>query len=567
MKSSILLMGMIAALLSPVRANNKIVTDFTEEQNKALKWRIVNDGVMGGLSRGKVLFSDKGSMLFSGTLSLENNGGFSSVRSDDLDLDLADYEGLAIRVRGDGRTYQLRLSTDESYRSGEVGFKAEFPTTKGKWRQVRVPFRDLVGSWRGRLLKDLKFDPAKIKRVTLLLGDKRPGPFKLEVDWIRAYGLDSFAASDNKLGDLVETALSDGRFETLATALTKAELVEDLKGEGPLTVFAPTDAAFAKLPKETLAGLLEPGSRDELKAVLGYHVVPGQVSLSAALAAGGAETLQGERVNVRFTNARVLVNDAELINADIKCLNGVIHVVESVLLPPKPQRDSILDVARRAGDFGSLLAAIEAAGLSSVLEGEGPFTVFAPNDVAVDNFSQDTAALLSSENRDLLKSVLTYHVVGGNISAGDALNAGNLKTVNGQTLSVTFRDGQLLVNDSAVRATDLSAANGTIHVIDGVLMPDIADKPDKKTTPESAAQRILSAIDKGVPLYNRGQPAACAEVYADCVQDLSGDETMELDFRKNLTSVLEKAKITRSADSRAWLLRRTLDGALVRLGR
>ena len=202
-----------------------------------------------------------------------------------------------------------------------------------------------------------------------------------------------------------------------------------------------------------------------------------------------------------------------------------------------------------------------------MLEGEGPFTVFAPNDVAVDNLSQDTVALLSSENRDLLKSILTYHVVGGNISAGDALNAGNLKTVNGQTLSVTFRDGQLLVNDSAVRTTDLSAANGIIHVIDGVLMPDIADKPDKKTTPESAAQRILSAIDKGVPLYNRGQPAACAEVYADCVQDLSGDETMELDFRKNLTSVLEKAKVTRSADSRAWLLRRTLDGALVRLGR
>ena len=172
----------------PANWRGQPVTEFEALENSAFGWTIVNDGVMGGLSQGKLDFTGAGTMKFSGNLSLENNGGFSSLRSQDVELDLSDDLGLLMLVKGDGRTYQARLSTDEKYRGSEMSFSAEFKTTKGKWQQVKIPFSDFKGGWRGRELPDRVFDPAKIQRVGILLGDKKPGPFELEIDWIRTYG-------------------------------------------------------------------------------------------------------------------------------------------------------------------------------------------------------------------------------------------------------------------------------------------------------------------------------------------------------------------------------------------
>ncbi|MEZ5330268.1 MAG: CIA30 family protein [Verrucomicrobiales bacterium] len=163
------------------------VTDFSVTENQAFGWRIVDDGVMGGLSKGKVLMTEEGIMRFNGTLSLENNGGFSSVRTDKVALDLSASDGLMIRVKGDGRTYQLRLATDARYRSMEVSFKADFSTAEGQWQEIKIPFSAFTGSFRGIELPDEKLDPKKIERLSVLLGDKKPGPFALEMDWIRAY--------------------------------------------------------------------------------------------------------------------------------------------------------------------------------------------------------------------------------------------------------------------------------------------------------------------------------------------------------------------------------------------
>ena len=164
------------------------MTEFDESSNRDVEWRVVNDGVMGGLSKGKLKMTDDGIMRFSGNLSLENNGGFSSIRSNRVSLDLSQADGLLLRVKGDGRIYQVRLSTKETYRGMEMSFMAEFPTVEGEWVEVRVPFSELKGTWRGRSLPDKKFNPSEVTRLGILLADKKAGKFGLEVDYIRTYG-------------------------------------------------------------------------------------------------------------------------------------------------------------------------------------------------------------------------------------------------------------------------------------------------------------------------------------------------------------------------------------------
>jgi uncharacterized surface protein with fasciclin (FAS1) repeats len=132
--------------------------------------------------------------------------------------------------------------------------------------------------------------------------------------------------------DLVETAVAAGQFTTLVAAVQAAGLVETLQGEGPFTVFAPTDAAFAKLPAGALEGLL--ANPDQLRAVLLYHVVPGRVTAAQVTRLESATTAQGSAVPVRVGDGRVSVGGAEVVQADVQASNGVIHVIDTVLLPP-----------------------------------------------------------------------------------------------------------------------------------------------------------------------------------------------------------------------------------------
>lgn len=166
-------------------ARGQSITEF--DGKDGMEWQVVNDGVMGGLSEGKLTLNPSGTMKFSGMLSLENNGGFSTFRSGDLKLDLSGDLGLLLRVKGDGRTYQARLATDALFRGMEVSFAADFATQKGEWIEVKVPFADFKGSFRGLDLPKEKLDPAKVRRVSILLGDKKQGPFELEIDSIHTY--------------------------------------------------------------------------------------------------------------------------------------------------------------------------------------------------------------------------------------------------------------------------------------------------------------------------------------------------------------------------------------------
>ncbi len=134
--------------------------------------------------------------------------------------------------------------------------------------------------------------------------------------------------------DIVDTAIAAGQFETLAAALDGAGLVATLKGQGPFTVFAPTDAAFAKLPAGTVDDLLRPENKAKLAAILTYHVVPGRVTAADAVRLKEAKTVNGETVDVKAEGGNVMINDAKVTAADVAASNGVIHVIDTVILPP-----------------------------------------------------------------------------------------------------------------------------------------------------------------------------------------------------------------------------------------
>jgi uncharacterized surface protein with fasciclin (FAS1) repeats len=133
--------------------------------------------------------------------------------------------------------------------------------------------------------------------------------------------------------DIVDTAVAAGQFKTLAAALQAADLVDTLKGEGPFTVFAPTDKAFAKLPEGTVQGLLKPESKGALTGILAYHVVAGSVEAADVVKLSNATTLNGQRVDIAVKDGGVMIDAAKVVVTDIKCSNGVIHVIDTVIMP------------------------------------------------------------------------------------------------------------------------------------------------------------------------------------------------------------------------------------------
>jgi transforming growth factor-beta-induced protein len=291
----------------------------------------------------------------------------------------------------------------------------------------------------------------------------------------------SMSAQPAQSGTIVDVAAGNPDFSTLVKAVKAAGLAETLSGKGPFTVFAPTNEAFAALPKGTLETLLKPENRDLLQKVLTYHVVPGDL-MAKDLQSGKVATVEGSSVAVKVENQKVGVNNANVVKADVGANNGVIHVIDKVLLPPglmpstpvttKPtQSGTIVDVAASNPDFSTLVTAVKAAGLAETLSGKGPFTVFAPTNEAFAALPKGTVEkLLKPENRDALRKVLTYHVVPGDLMAKD-LRSGKVATVEGSSVAVKVGSQGVSVNSSKVVKADVDAKNGVIHVIDHVLLP------------------------------------------------------------------------------------------------
>ena len=269
---------------------------------------------------------------------------------------------------------------------------------------------------------------------------------------------------------IVETAVAAGNFKTLVAAVQAAGLVDTLNGKGPFTVFAPTDAAFAKLPAGTLEMLLKPENKAKLAAILTYHVVPGAVKAADVVKLKYAGTVNGQRVDIKVDGAKVTVDGAAVTATDIACSNGVIHVIDAVILPVD---GTVVDVAVKNGSFNTLVAAIKAAGLVETLSGKGPFTILAPTDAAFAKLPAGTLEmLLKPENKKQLVEILTFHVVPGVAAYSDAVvKMTEVPTVLGSPVAVKVVGGKVMLNGATVVAVDVEATNGVIHVIDTVLMP------------------------------------------------------------------------------------------------
>jgi uncharacterized surface protein with fasciclin (FAS1) repeats len=184
--------------------------------------------------------------------------------------------------------------------------------------------------------------------------------------------------------------------------------------------------------------------------------------------------VNGAAVDFTFSRKGFFVNDSRIVRPNVRASNGIIHVIDSVLLPPAPAQEpqDIVSIALADDRFETLVAALKAADLVSVLQGEGPFTVFAPTDDAFAKLGADTIQALLAD-KDKLSSILLYHVVAG--AAVDAVTASQLSeaaTANGQNVKISFEKGMLKINDSLVTIKDIKASNGIIHVIDTVLIPE-----------------------------------------------------------------------------------------------
>jgi uncharacterized surface protein with fasciclin (FAS1) repeats len=262
--------------------------------------------------------------------------------------------------------------------------------------------------------------------------------------------------------DIVQTVLSNDDFSTLATAVTAADLVEALRADGPLTVFAPTNAAFDALPEGTLDALL--ADVVALTEVLTYHVVDGQVNAADLEGVTYSLTLAGYPVLFDLSQG-AMVNSSNITVTDIATRNGVIHVIDAVLLPPE---GDIVETAI-AAEFNTLATALTTAELVDDLQGEGPFTVFAPTDAAFAALPAGTLDALLADP-PALAEVLLYHVVSGWNFSGDLMNGDVPTLLQDQSVTIAVGEG-VTVNGTNVTTADIITKNGVIHVIDAVLIP------------------------------------------------------------------------------------------------
>ncbi len=312
---------------------------------------------------------------------------------------------------------------------------------------------------------------------------------------------------------VLDLAIEAGQFSTLIAAIDAAGLSETLEGEGPFTVLAPTDAAF-EAAFEALGITAEELLADTatLTSILTYHVLGQEADsqLVATLDGSSVETLNGQSVDIAVVDGQIMINQATVVSADLAADNGIVHVIDAVLLPPdiaaalgvaaaddmeeattttteatttttEAMEPTIAElvVEAAAGDpaeFTVQLAALETAGLVDALNGPGPFTVFAPTDAAfgalLEALGVTAEELLANPD---LGNILLYHVVSGEFMAADVIDIApaDVPTLyEGNDISIAIVDGNVVINEVATVVTaDVMASNGVVHVIDAVLVP------------------------------------------------------------------------------------------------
>ena len=340
--------------------------------------------------------------------------------------------------------------------------------------------------------------------TTEMAEEMADGPFGPACDAVPTEGEGSFAGMTN---DTAATAASNNPLlSTLVTAVTKAGLADTLNSDGPFTIFAPTNDAFAAIPAADLDAVL--ADQELLTSILTYHVVAGESLDAAALgAAGSAETVNG--ATLEFGADGTTVNGVDVLCSNVVTANATVHIIGEVLMPAADNTgdmeegdmeegammptgplcaavpadgegsfagmtdDTAATAASNNPVLSTLVTAVQAAGLVDTLNSDGPFTIFAPANPAFDALPAGTLDAVLADP-DLLTSILTLHVVAGEqLSSADLAELDSVTTVNGADITLEVADdGTLMVNGQAsVGCADIQTANATVHVIDAVLMP------------------------------------------------------------------------------------------------
>ena len=307
-------------------------------------------------------------------------------------------------------------------------------------------------------------------------------------------GFSAMGAAAQTNDNIVDIAAKNNNFDTLHSAIVAAGLADTLaSADAQYTVFAPTDAAFGNFgeanPDLLAAALADP--RGALTTVLTYHVVAGNYSSAELLEMGTVTTLQGEELTITTRNDNVFVNDARVAMADVPAKNGIIHAINGVLLPAAltasadatattdgatsetadtssdTELKTIAEIATEAGNFTSLLGALQATGLANTFAQPGNYTVFAPTD--------DAFAALGDVNlsEDELTAILLYHVVNDSLTRDQLATDDLVPTLSGgRPLFINSDDGQIIdISGAKLLVTNIQASNGIIHVIDRVMIP------------------------------------------------------------------------------------------------
>ncbi|WP_330997795.1 fasciclin domain-containing protein [Psychrosphaera haliotis] len=330
------------------------------------------------------------------------------------------------------------------------------------------------------------------------------------------------AAKGTPMDNIVETAVAAGNFTTLVSVLEATELDDVLASEdSTFTVFAPTDAAFAMIDEETLGLLLD--NPNVLASILLQHVVAGvEVDSVNAYALNGTSVTTASQaaidVSINASTDMLLFGGANVISKDIYTSNGVIHVIDAVVIGdvalPEPPI-SLVDVARENGSFTTLVAAIEATGLDIVLaDTDSTYTVFAPSDAAFEKLPEGTVAGLLADT-ETLSDILLYHVLAGNVTSDTAItvaqsNSSLITMENTDNVALSYVDSTLFVNNASVVTTDVMADNGTIHVLDTVIMP-----PVEKGEPTQSIVDVAVADDRFTTLVDALTAANLVDVLAN----------------------------------------------------
>lgn len=302
---------------------------------------------------------------------------------------------------------------------------------------------------------------------------------------IATAALASPSSSQATSASIVGVAAGNKDFSTLVSLVKKAGLVKTLDQGGPFTVFAPTNAAFARLAKDDPALYKQVASSKKLlQTILTYHVVADRIPATAAISAAkkktAIETVQGEAAALSFKNGSIVINNgARVVIPDVNASNGVVHAIDRVIVPPSVAKQaSVAGIAAGSKNFTTLVSLLEKAGLVDTLAEGGPFTVFAPTNKAFTQLKATAPETFKAvtTDLDLLAKVLTYHVVAGDIKSMKAIAVakknGSVLSLAKEPIGLSLVKGKLTLNGSSVVTTaDLDATNGVVHVIDSVIVP------------------------------------------------------------------------------------------------